>query len=97
MIIALNQRILQQIDCQVHRVSRRWDHKSLRVEKNFEFNWDYQSENENELNDEVAAVVHYLQAAHISKMSKKVYDNDVSLAHDLIDTLLTTFRAVSCQ
>lgn len=97
MAIALDRRILQQVGCRVHRVSRRWGHKSLRAEKDSGSDWDVQSEDENELNEGVAAAVHHLQAAHTPRVGRQVYDNDVSLAYGLTDTLLTAFRAVSCQ
>ena len=97
MAIALDRRILQQAGCRLHRVSRRWGHKPLHAEEDSGSDWDFQSEDDNELDDGVAAAVHHLQAAHTPRVGRQVYGNDVSLAHGLTDTLLAAFRAVSCQ
>ncbi len=77
--------------------SRRWGHKPLRAEEDSGSDWDFQSEDENELDDGVAAAVHHLQAAHTPRVGRQVYGNDISLAHGLTDTLLAAFPAVSCQ
>lgn len=41
--------------------------------------------------------VHHLQAAHTSKTNTTVYGNSLSLQNSLTDTLLASFRKVSCS